>query len=167
MTRSSLRIYGVIALSAAASIALAPRGSASPADGVHMTLIASNPKTSALFIPCAECLLQQTPAGAHIGGTEIDTGTLADPSGKAVGSFALQSVGVTPFGPDGPGELQLTATMVINGDQLVSQGLELPPLKAGVSAITGGTGRFRGARGELRYTDNPDNSTTLSITLNP
>ena len=44
-------------------------------------------------------------------------------------------------------------------------GLEEPPLQGGTAAITGGTGRYRAARGEIRYADNPDGTTTLDVTF--
>lgn len=163
----------VLAITAAAGaiiaggILAAQPGAANPVGTARMTLVASSPDTSALVIPCAECFVQRRPDGAHIGGTEYDSGTLSDTTGQSVGHFALESVGMTPFGAAGPGELQLTAALVINGDQLLAQGLEEPPLGGGAMAIIGGTGRFRGARGEIRYTDNADNSTNLIIDLRP
>lgn len=126
----------------------------------------SRSRTSNQFIPCSTCVLDSQPQGAHIGGTQIDAGDLYDPAGHKVGPFALQSVGVTPFSSDGPGELSLNALLVIGADQIAATGLEEPPLNAGTAAITGGTGRYRSARGEIHYTDNPDSSTTLNITLN-
>lgn len=162
-----LAIAAVVGVAVAGGVATAQPGSADPADATHMTLLASSPLTSALVIPCADCFVQRRPDGAHIGGTEYDAGSLSDASGKAVGHFALESVAMTPFGSAAPGELQLTAMLVINGDQLVAQGLEEPPLGGGAMAITGGTGRFRGARGEIRYADNADNSTNLTVDLNP
>jgi hypothetical protein len=132
----------------------------------HVLRLTSRSTTSSLFIPCPTCVLASQPDGAHIGGTQIDAGDLYDPAGHKVGHFALQSVGVTPFTTDGPGELALNALVIIGTDQIAATGLEEPPLNAGTAAITGGTGRYRSARGEIHYTDNPDGSTTLDITLN-
>jgi hypothetical protein len=141
-----------------------PAGAAS--DNHHtLDLVASAPTSSLLAIPCQDCVQFSQPDGAHIGGTEYDAGLLTD-HGHNVGHFSLVSIGVTPFaGEDKPGELQLTAMAVINGDQLIGQGLEEPPLNGGTLAVTGGTGRFLGAQGILRYTDNQDGSTTLHIEL--
>ena len=149
----------------AAAIALDPLGMASAGNRHVIDVVASAPTTSLLAIPCADCIQFSQPKGAHIGGTEYDAGTLTA-HGHVVGHFALVSVGVTPFaGDDKPGELQLTATAVINGDQLVATGLEEPPLNGGEVAVTGGSGRFAGARGTLRYTDNADGSTVLHFEL--
>jgi len=146
-----------------ASVALATPGNASPEATRILRLTASAPTTSSFFIPCQDCVLQSNPDGAHIGGTEIDAGTLADSHGTVVGHYALNSVGATPFTQDGPGEVMQNAYLVIGSDQLVVAGVEEPPLDGGVGAITGGTGRFRNARGELRYTDNDNGTTTLTI----
>lgn len=72
---------------------------------------------------------------------------------------------MTPFTAQGPGELMLIATLVINGSQLTAQSLEEPPNDHGTAAITGGTGAFLGARGSLQYADNSDGSTMLRISL--
>lgn len=128
-----------------------------------LTLVASAPQSSILVRPCDNCVLDATPPGAHIGGTEIDAGALTNLSGAVVGHYALQSVGVTPFSSSQPGELSQQAVIVVGSDQLVVAGLEEPPGDGGSSAIVGGTGRFAGARGVLEYKDRPDGSTLMQI----
>jgi hypothetical protein len=108
---------------------------------------------------------QSTPPGAHIGGTQIDAGDLFDAGGGKVGHFGLDSVGVTPFTQQSEGELMLTATLVIGDDQIVAQGIEEPPLDHGTIAITGGTGRYRSAHGQVSFTDQPDGSTDLRLSV--
>ena len=131
----------------------------------RFTLVAEAPTTSLLARPCDDCVVYSQPDGAHIGGTEYDAGVVSR-AGKVVGHFGLVGIGVSPFGGDDhPGELQLTATIVLPGGQLVAQGLEEPPLEGGVVAITGGTGRYANSRGTIRYTDNADGSTTLRVDL--
>jgi hypothetical protein len=130
----------------------------------RFTLVANAPTTSLLAHPCGACVDFSQPDGAHIGGTEYDAGTVST-HGNVVGHFAFVGTGVTPFnGEDHPGELQLTATVVLPDGQLIVQGLE-PPLNGGVAAITGGTGRYANARGTVRYTDNDDGSTVLHVDL--
>jgi hypothetical protein len=129
------------------------------------TLIASSPQTSVLFRPCDNCVISSVPAGAHIGGTEIDTGSLSSNTGAVVGHYSLQSVGVTPFSSSGPGELSLHALLVIGSDQIVADGIEEPPDNGGTAAIVGGTGRFSGARGTVTYTDQSDGTTRLRISV--
>jgi hypothetical protein len=129
-----------------------------------MILTAKSPTTSALTIPCPTCFQFSTPKGAHVGGVEYDAGTLTSSDGKDAGHFTLMSVGMTPFGgQSSPGELSLTANLVLGTDQLVGQGLEEPPLNGGVLAITGGTGKYANARGQITYKDNSDGSTSLTV----
>jgi hypothetical protein len=163
MKRSAVGWTGLAVAVTAASLVLGT--TAATASNTRTLVLISRSTTSTLFMPCRTCVLRSVPQGAHIGGIQIDAGTLVNHSGHRVGHFALQSVGVTPFTSKGPGELMLTATLVINGSQITAQGLEEPPDNGGVAAITGGTGTFFGARGTVHYTDNPDGSTTLRIDL--
>lgn len=163
MKRSAIGWGGLAVAATAASLMLVT--GAATASSTRTLVLTSRSTTSTLFIPCRTCVLQSVPRGAHIGGIQIDAGTLVNHSGHRVGHFALQSVGVTPFTSKGPGELTLSATLVINGSQIIAQGLEEPPDNGGVAAITGGTGEFLGARGAVQYIDNPDGSTTLRIDL--
>lgn len=159
-------IIGLGALLAGASFATTRPGvvhAATASD--HFTLVANRSTNSLLARPCDSCIVFSQPAGAHIGGTEFDSGTLSR-HGEVVGHFALVSIGVSPFnGQDDPGELQLTATLALPGGQVVGQGLEEPPLDGGTLAVTGGTGRYATSRGTVRYTDNADGSTTLHVDL--
>jgi len=162
MNRTSIALGAVLA-GAGFVAAGTSSGQAAPPD--RFTLVASAPTTSLLARPCDDCIEYSQPEGAHIGGTEYDSGAVTE-QGKVVGHFALVGIGATPFnGEDAPGELQLTATLSLPDGQLICQGLEEPPLDGGVVAVTGGTGRFANARGTVRYTDNPDGSTTLHVNL--
>jgi hypothetical protein len=162
MNRTSIALGAVLA---GAGFIAAGTSSGQAAAHHQFTLIANAPTTSLLARPCDDCIEFSQPAGAHIGGSEYDSGAITR-QGKVVGHFALVGIGVTPFnGEDAPGELQITATIALPGGQLICQGLEEPPLDGGVVAVTGGTGRYANSRGTVRYTDNPDGSTTLHVTL--
>lgn len=155
-------------LSAAATglaVAAAALGTQTASANDHVLHLTARSTSSTLFIPCPSCVLAAQPDGAHIGGTQIDAGDLYDRAGRTIGHYALESVGVTPFTSAGPGELTLHAILVIGSDQIDATGLEEPPLQGGTAAITGGTGRYRAARGEIRYADNPDGTTTLDVTF--
>lgn len=159
-------IIGLSALLAGVSFAATgtSAGHAAPAPD-RFTLVANPPTNSLLARPCDACVVFSQPQGAHIGGTQYDSGTLSR-NGKHFGHFALVSIGVSPFnGQDDPGEVQLTATLALPDGQVVGQSLEEPPLDGGVLAVTGGTGRYAHSRGTVRYTDNPDGSTTLHVYL--
>lgn len=158
-----------VALAGAGLIALGQPATSSAANSAArrdtFDLVANASRTSLLAIPCADCIEFSQPQGAHIGGTQYDAGTISR-HGMKVGHYALVSIGVTPFhGPSQVGELELNVTLVVKGSQLVGQGLEEPPLDGGVLAITGGTGKYAGARGTIRYTDRPDGSTALHVVL--
>jgi hypothetical protein len=162
MNRIHLAIGAVLA---GAGLATAGMPNAPGPAHHRFVLVAKPPTTSLLARPCDDCIVYSQPDGAHIGGTEYDAGDISR-AGKVVGHFALVGIGVTPFnGEDSPGELQLTATVVLPEGQLIAQGLEEPPLNGGVVAITGGTGRYANARGTVRYTDNDDGSTVLHVDL--
>lgn len=154
MAAGTVGVWGVTTAGAA---------STSDTSSLHLT---SRLTTSVLFIPCPACVKQSTPPGAHIGGTQIDAGDLFDAHGHKVGHYGLDSVAITPFTRQSEGELMLTATLVIGNDQIVAQGIEEPPLVHGTIAVTGGTGHFRSAHGQVTFTDQPDGSTSLRVSVN-
>ena len=137
---------------------------AGPAEPPAM-LIASVPNTSIQYRPCDSCIIASTPTGAHIGGIEIDSGTLANKNGTIVGHYALQAVGVTPFTQSQPGELALHAMLVLGSDQILADGLEEPPDQGGTASVVGGTGRYSTARGTITYSDRPDGTTAIRLAL--
>lgn len=115
-------------------------------------------------IPCADCTLRATgfSVGDHIGEFLVNHGTLVDDKGRTVGHYAVHLVGTTVATEVAP-EVQLTTTLSLVGDQITAQGLEEPPADGGTIAITGGTGRSLGAKGEMRFHDSSE--TTTDITL--
>lgn len=155
-----IRLWGAVAGAGAVLATTAVYAQPSMADP-EFTVDATT-VTSTFAIPCSSCVLHSDPEGAHTGGTEYDAGSIKDPSGKVIGHFVVEETGMTPFN-DGPGEVQLVGTIVIGRSQLTFQGLEEPPLDGGVAAITGGTGRYAGARGQITYTDVSDTVTRLAI----
>lgn len=161
MNKTSIALGSLIA---GAGLVVAATSSGQADAHETFTVVAKAPTHSLLAHPCSECIDFAQPAGAHIGGTEYDSGLISR-HGKIIGHFALVSIGVSPFTQTKPGELQLNATMKLPGGQLVGQGLEEPPLNGGVLAITGGTGRYAHARGTVRYTDHANGDTTLHIDL--
>jgi hypothetical protein len=139
--------------------------SAMPSEAATQFTVNATMSTSAFVIPCPSCVLRSTPDGAHIGGTEYDGGTITDLRGKVLGHYVAEEIGMTPFN-DGPGRVQLVGTISLAGGQLTFQGLEEPPLDGGVAAITGGTGRYAGATGQINYSDTSDTVTRLVIRIN-
>ena len=49
--------------------------------------------------------------------------------------------------------MELNGTLSLPGGQITVQGLEEPPSDGGTIAITGGTGAYRFAKGEMRFHD--------------
>jgi hypothetical protein len=117
-------------------------------------------------IPCDECVISPVgvESGDHIGEFLINHGTLTDHNGRTIGHYAFHIVGTT-IATGGPPEVQLFGTLALPGGQVVVQGLEEPPTDGGTIAITGGTGRYNSARGELRFHDIDDRTTDLTISL--
>lgn len=157
-----IRLGGAIAGAGAVLAVTAVYAQPSVAD-TQFTVTATT-TTSTFAIPCSTCVLHSTPEDAHTGGTGYDAGSIKDVAGHVTGHFVIEETGMTPFN-DGLGEVQLVGTIVLGHSQLTFQGIEEPPLDGGVVAITGGTGRFAGARGEITYADLSDTITRLTIRL--
>jgi hypothetical protein len=115
-------------------------------------------------IPCDTCVLNPIGfnPGDHIGEFLVNRGTLTDATGKTIGHYAMHIVGTT-VARGGPPEVELNGTLSLPGGQITVQGLEEPPSDGGTVAVTGGTGKYRSAKGEMRFHDT--NETTTDITL--
>ncbi len=117
-------------------------------------------------IPCPDCTLQPMgfEVGDHIGEFLINHGVLVDEKGKTVGHFAAHILGTT-VAADGPPEVQLTMTLSLEDGQITAQGLEEPPADGATIAVTGGTGRYRAAKGELQFHDTDETTTDVTLIL--
>jgi hypothetical protein len=151
------------AAGAVATVALFGTAVASPSQSSPLLLRATT-TTEAMIRPCSTCA-RTHPAGKHIGGFDIQSGNVSDQHGTRVGHFALLAVGATAFTQHAPGELMLDVTLVLKGGQIAAHGVELPPDNSGTIAITGGTGDYRTARGELHFTDINQTTTKLQVTI--
>ncbi len=92
--RRSVLAFGSCAVLAAGGIVAAPTFASADPTARTLTVTARN-ETSSLFIPCRTCVQQSQPAGAHIGGTEIDAGSLYDQAGR----FATAATASQPKTP--------------------------------------------------------------------
>lgn len=128
---------------------------------LHLT---AKTTTEALIRPCPACA-RTTPPEQHIGGTDIQSGNLFDQHGVKVGHFALFAVSVTSFTQKAPGELLLDVTLRLGNSQITAHGVELPPDNNGTLAITGGTGNFQTARGEIHFNDVNQTTTDLRVVM--
>ncbi len=159
----------------AAAAALAGLGPLGNAVGVGTSASAdpggirlrANQDLGLTVIPCDQCTLHPFGfnPGDHIGEFLVNHGTLTDPAGKTIGHYAFHILGTTVAANGALPEVQLTGTLSLPDGQITIQGLEEPPTDAGTIAITGGTGRYRLARGELRFKDTSDTTTDLALIL--
>ncbi len=145
---------------AAGAIGIGPAAGADPG-GIHLQ---ARQDLGLTVIPCPDCTLRPMgfSLGDHIGEFLVNHGTLVDDRGKSVGHYAAHILGTT-VATDIPPEVQLTITVALAGGQITAHGLEEPPADGGTIAITGGTGRYIGAKGEMRFHDTSE--TTVDVTL--
>jgi hypothetical protein len=93
-------------------------------------------------------LLDLGTPGLSKGDQLVDNDHLLDPSGHQVGHDGLACTITDPAGP----EAACQGTFVIRGAQIAVQFLNGPPAVK-IGAITGGTGRLRGVRGQMRLVE--------------
>ena len=145
-----------------AAVGIGPSASAEQ-DGIHLE---ARQDLGLTVIPCPECTLRPMgfSLGDHIGEFLVQQGTLLDDKGRTVGHWAAHILGTTVATDVAP-QVQLTTTLSLAGGQITAQGLEEPPTDGGTIAITGGTGRYRSAKGELRFHDSSETSTDITLIL--
>ena len=91
--------------------------------------------------------------------------TLTTPSGAAAGHDGVVCVVTSSLSPQGVGELQCTGTAVLAGGQLTATGIINTGSQTSRLAITGGSGVYRNAHGELTVTDINDNTSDFVFTI--
>ena len=142
----------VAAGTATAAIFTASASAASPGE---TTLRLTAKATATVFIsPCRTCV-KSVPAGIHTGTVADQYGILVNGHGARVGHYANVLTQVTP-----QGELLLDLTLVLGPGQIIAHGIEEPPANAGTIAITGGTGIYQSAGGEIRFHDTSNPAVT-------
>jgi hypothetical protein len=126
--------------------------SASPA------LAAAQAKTKTLRygIRFNETALDLGTPGPSLGDLQILNDKLVNRRGKVVGHDG----GICTVTSLDPPETNCTITFSLPGGQITSQFLNSPPPRK-IAPITGGTRRYRGARGQLVLTENPDQTGTI------
>jgi hypothetical protein len=103
------------------------------------------------------------PAGDSLGDEQVASGVLTNSAGRRVGRFGFTCtwVGVTT---DDALE-RCSAWGEIGGDQIVLDGMSVASESHHIWAVTGGTGRFRRARGDARIADRSDTEALVTIRL--
>ena len=143
----------VIAAGLAATAVFTTSASATSSGGATLHLTAKATAT-VIITPCRTCVTS-TPAGIHDGAVADQYGILVNGRGAQVGHFANVVTQVTP-----QGELLLDLTLVLGQGQITAHGIEEPPTNAGTIAITGGTGGYQSASGEIRFRDTSNPNVT-------
>jgi len=98
------------------------------------------------IVPCRTCVTS-VPAGIHTGFVADQYGILVNGRGARVGHFVNWITVVTPS------ELLLDLTLVLGRGQITAHGIEPAAANRGTIAITGGTGMYQSAGGEIRFRD--------------
>jgi hypothetical protein len=94
--------------------------------------------------------VDQQPAGTSPGDEIVGEGQLVTPQGAGAGLLEIEET-LTGLGPEsGAGRIQLRGTALLRGGQIDLGGvLRFDPTKIPSVAILGGTGAYRGSRGQL------------------
>jgi hypothetical protein len=140
---------GIIAVLGAVSSASPNNDDHHDDEGRTLTVVGKNPENKVLDLGAK---------GPTQGDIRVTNAPLYDESGKErIGRFDLFCAITDPA--DEPSEkahmAQCTKTFTLPGGQISVQGVEAYPnlsgLAPGVNAISGGTGRYAGVRGEQRF----------------
>ena len=151
--RHAGKVIAIVAAAAAAAAVFTASASATSSGGATLRLTAKAAATVAIS-PCRTCV-RSVPAGIHVGTLADQYGILVNGRGAQVGHFANVVTQVTP-----QGELLLDLTLVLGQGQITAHGIEEPPTNAGTIAITGGTGGYQSASGEIRFRDTSNQNVT-------
>jgi len=148
----------IVAAGIAAVVVFTASASATSSGGATLRLTATAAAT--VFIsPCPACVTS-VPAGIHTGAVADQYGNLVNGQGARVGHFAFVATQATP-----QGELLLDVTLVLGQGQVTAHGIEEPPADSGTIAITGGTGMYQSAGGEIRFRDTSQTTTLLQVVI--
>jgi hypothetical protein len=148
----------IVAAGAATAAIFTASASAASSGGTTLHLTAKAAAT-VVISPCRTCV-KSVPAGVHTGAVANQYGILVNGHGARVGHFAVLATQVTPRS-----ELLLDVTLVLGKGQITAHGIEEPPDNAGTIAITGGTGLYQSAGGEIRFRDTSQTTTLLQVVI--
>ena len=140
------------------ALAIAAIGTVASAPGA----LAASPKTQTLQyrIRFNDTALDLGAPGPTLGDLQLLNDQLVNRDGNVVGHDS----GVCTITSLDPPETNCNITFALPGGQITSQFLNSPaPRKA--AAITGGTSRYRRARGDILIKENPDQTGTIVFRL--
>ena len=98
--------------------------------------------------------------GPSLGDERIFADSLLNTNGRKVGHDA----GVCTFTSLAPPEAACQITFFLSGGEIATQFLNAPPPRK-LAAIVGGTGTYRGARGEAVIVEGPHQTGTVTFSL--
>jgi len=147
----------ILATGVATATVLTASAGAATSGGTTTLRLTAKAATTVFVDPCRTCVTS-VPAGIHTGAVANQSGTLINGQGTLVGHFAQVATVVSP-----QGELVVDVTLVLGQDQITAHGIEEPPANGGTIAITGGTGRYQSAGGEIRFRDTNKTGTVTQV----
>jgi hypothetical protein len=145
----------LIALAAALTIVLPTAAAAS-----RSSASVSASQTIKFVVAFHDVQLDLGKKGPSVGDERIFADSLLDAKGRKVGHDA----GVCTFTTLAPPEAACYITFFLSGGQIATQFLNAPPPRK-VAAIVGGTGAYRGARGEAVIVEGPKQTGTVTFQL--
>jgi hypothetical protein len=147
----------IVAAGVATAAVLTASAGAATSGGTATLRLTAKAATTVFVDPCRTCVTS-VPAGIHTGAVANQSGTLINGQGTPVGHFAQVATVVSP-----QGELMVEVTLVLGQDQITAHGIEEPPANGGTFAITGGTGQYQSAGGEIRFRDTNKAGTVTQV----
>ncbi len=145
----------LIALAAALTIVLPTAAAASRSNAS-----VSESQTIKFAVAYHDVQLDLGKKGPSLGDERIFADSLLDAKGRKVGHDA----GVCTFTSLAPPEATCSITFFLSAGQIATQFLNAPPPRK-VAAIVGGTGAYRGARGEAVIVEGPKQTGTVTFQL--
>src|SRR5215472_2062680 len=141
--RNAGKGIAIVAAGVAAAAVFTASASATNS-GVEILRLTAKAAATVEITPCHTCVTS-APAGIHVGIVADQYGILVNGRGARVGHFVNWITQVTPS------ELLLDLTLVLGQGQVTAHGIEPFAASRGTIAITGGTGRYQSAGGEIRF----------------
>ena len=146
----------LVALVVAAMVSVVPAGAA--ASGASSSAVAS--QTITFAVAFHDVQVDLGPKGPSVGDEQIITDSLLDAKRRTVGHDA----GVCTFTTLTPPEAACSITFFLPEGEIATQFLNTPPPRK-VVAIVGGTGAYRGARGDAVIVEGPKQTGTITFRL--
>jgi len=170
-----MRNKWAVGIGTAAMIAAAAGGTGIASASTGTSLHAKAPTTFTVYThmieahvitPCSTCATPALPAGSKVGAEYVNDPVFNEKTGgQQIGQEALV---ITIVGSDASSALLSGAVKLTGGGlsgELAATGQIDARASSGVVAVTGGTGSFLGAKGEIDYSGAGLTSTVTTLTI--